>query len=77
MKKHLHQLLSLTFVQCLLLVVTTRYWPLYQVHVKNVFLNGDLKEEVYTKPPHGHDHPRNQVCQLCRSFYGLKQVFHA
>ena len=37
----------LTFVRCLIVVATIRRWPLYQMDVKNAFLNGDLHEEVY------------------------------
>ena len=42
--------------------------------VKNVFLNGDLSEEVYMQPPPSYDHPPNQVCRLRKAFYGLKQT---
>ena len=41
----------LTSVRCLIVVVVVRRWPLYQMDVKNAFLNGDLHEEVYMQPP--------------------------
>ena len=41
----------LTFVRCLIAVVAVCCWPFYQMDVKNVFLNGDLQEEVYMQPP--------------------------
>ena len=40
-----------TSVRCLIAVATVRRWPLYQMDVKNAFLNGDLHEEVYMQPP--------------------------
>ena len=36
----------LTSVRCLIAVATVCRWPLCQMDVKNVFLNGDLHEEV-------------------------------
>ncbi|GKV08830.1 hypothetical protein SLEP1_g20406 [Rubroshorea leprosula] len=41
--------------------------------VKNAFLNGDLEEEVYMKPPPRLNHPPNKVCRLRRALYKLKQ----
>ena len=50
-------------------------WPLFQLDVKNAFLNGDLKEELYMEQP-----PRfvaqgesGKVCRLHKAIYGLKQ----
>ena len=43
--------------------------------VKNVFLHGDLKEEIYMKLPSGMTtYFPNDVCKLQRSMYGLKQA---
>ena len=42
--------------------------------VKNVFLNGDLSEEVYMKPPLGYSHPLNKAYKLHHALYGFKQA---
>jgi Reverse transcriptase (RNA-dependent DNA polymerase) len=41
--------------------------------VKNVFLQGDLDEEVYMDPPPGYPTQGNKVCLLKKAIYGLKQ----
>ena len=45
--------------------------------VKNVFLNGDLSEEVYMQPPPSLSVESNKVCHLQRALYGLKQASRA
>ena len=42
--------------------------------VKNVFLNGNLSEEVYMQPPLNLSIESNKVCHLRRLLYGLKQA---
>jgi hypothetical protein len=57
-----------------LAVAAVRHWQLFQMDVKNAFLNGDLAKEVYIHPPPGYDHPPHKVCCLRRALYGLKQA---
>jgi hypothetical protein len=64
----------LSSVRTLLAVAASRQWQLFQMDVKNAFLNGDLSEEVYMQPPPGLSHPPDKVCRLRRALYGLKQA---
>jgi hypothetical protein len=41
----------LTSVRSLLVVVLVHHWDLFQMDVKNAFLDSDLSEEVYMQPP--------------------------
>ena len=47
--------------------------------VKNAFLNGIIKEEVYIEQPEGFEifSSESHVCRLKRALYGLKQAPHA
>ena len=62
-------------VRCLIIVVAVRRWPLYQMDVKNAFLNGDLHEEVYMQPPPGYPHSGSQVVAFVVLFMALSRLF--
>lgn len=56
-------------------IASTKRWQLHQMDVHNAFLQGDLEEDIYMKPPQGmlkSDDMR--VCKLKKSIYGLKQA---
>ncbi|KAG9458196.1 hypothetical protein H6P81_002704 [Aristolochia fimbriata] len=64
----------LTSVRLLIALAAVRQWDLFQMDVKNAFLNGTIAEEVYVKPPPGYSHLPGQVCKFQRALYGLKQA---
>jgi hypothetical protein len=64
----------ITSVCSLLAIAAVHQWPLFQMEVKNAFLNGDLTEKVYMQTPLGYSDCPNKVCLLRRAFYGLKQA---
>jgi hypothetical protein len=50
---------------------------LRQFDICNAFLNGELEEEVYVRPPVGSEHlamGERRVLRLRRALYGLRQA---
>ncbi len=58
-----------------LLAIGVRYeWKTAQFDVVTAFLNGDLEEDIYVRPPPGYPEKRNRVLKLNKALYGLKQA---
>ncbi len=70
---------KMTTVRAIIAMVATKGWSLHQMDVKNDFLHGDLREEVYMEQPPGYvDQTRpNLVCRLKKALYSLKQTLRA
>ena len=52
------------------------FYEIWQMDVKNAFLNGFIKEELYMMQPEGFVNPKgvNKICKLQRSINGLVQA---
>ncbi|CAL8105839.1 unnamed protein product [Prunus armeniaca] len=63
-------------VRLVLSIAAMNRWSLRQLDVKNVFLHGDLEEEVFMHQPQGFEDSAypTHVCRLRKSLYGLKQA---
>ena len=55
---------KMTSICTLIVLIVARQWSLYQIDVKNAFLNGDLSEVVYMQPPPGVSAPTRHACRL-------------
>jgi hypothetical protein len=72
----------ITTIYTLLVVASIQEWSISQLDVKNdflngvknVFLNGELRENVYMRQSPGYSVPEGMVCHLRHSLYGLKQT---
>ena len=70
---------KMTIVRIVIALATMKGWNLWQMDVKNAFLNGSLQEKVYMHQPQGFKHEKypHYVCKLKKALYGLKQAAHA
>ena len=64
---------KLNTVKVLLSMAVNLDWPLQQLDVNNIFLNGDLEEEVYIDSSSGFEGRFRFRVWLKKSLYGLKQ----
>jgi hypothetical protein len=56
--------------------VAFKRFKLYQMDVKNAFLNGVIQEDVYVRQPLRFENPEysDRVYKLSNTLYGLKQA---
>jgi len=62
-------------IQILLVIIAYYDYEIWQLDVKNAFLNGNILEDMYMKQPEDFGDPREtkKVYKLQRSICGLKQ----
>jgi hypothetical protein len=67
---------KMTTVRAIIAITTVKGWSLQQMDVRNDFLHGDLREEVYMEQPLGYMDQTcpNLICRLKKVLYGLKQA---
>ncbi|CAI7926639.1 unnamed protein product [Closterium sp. NIES-53] len=63
-----------TSLRILLAVAAMKKKKLRQIDVANAFLYAPVDAEIYVELPHGSHGETNQVCQLQKYLYGIKQA---
>jgi hypothetical protein len=62
-------------LQIVLTYAAKENWEIHQVDIKGAYLNANLPETVYIKPPPNYLKPGDEgkVCHLLKGLYGIKQ----
>ncbi|CAI7797891.1 unnamed protein product [Closterium sp. NIES-53] len=63
-----------TSLRILLTIAAMKKKKLRQIDVANAFLYAPIDAEIYVELPHDYHGEPNQVCQLQKSLYGIKQA---
>lgn len=61
-------------IRSILSIAASEQMHLAQFDVSTAFLYGELEEVIYMQQPEGYKNGTDQVCQLQKSLYGLKQA---
>ena len=60
----------------ILALVPLKKLKLQQIDVKGIYFNGVLKEKIYMQQSEGCEDGMDDVCQLYKTIYGLRQARH-
>ncbi|CAI7752740.1 unnamed protein product [Closterium sp. NIES-53] len=63
-----------TSLRILLAIAAMKKKKLRQIDVANAFLYAPVDAEIFVELPHGSHGEPNQICQLLKSLYGIKQA---
>ncbi|CAI7847114.1 unnamed protein product [Closterium sp. NIES-53] len=63
-----------TSLRILLAIAAMKKKKLRQIDIANAFLYAPVDAEIFVELPHGSHGEPNQVCQLLKSLYGIKQA---
>jgi Reverse transcriptase (RNA-dependent DNA polymerase)/gag-polypeptide of LTR copia-type/Integrase core domain/GAG-pre-integrase domain len=61
-------------IRAILALVPKMGLKICQLDIKGAYLNGILKEKVYMRQPEGYGNGTDEICELLKSLYGLKQA---
>ncbi|KAG7666113.1 uncharacterized protein J8A68_000369 [[Candida] subhashii] len=65
---------DLTTIRLLTAIATEFSFTIHHLDVKSAYLNADLSDEIYVKPPPGYEIESGKCWRLNKSVYGLKQA---
>jgi hypothetical protein len=68
---------KLDSIRLSLAIRASRGWKVHHMNVNNVFLHGDILEEIYMDKPPGFIQNSSLVCQIKKSLYGIKKASRA
>ncbi|MBW0503497.1 hypothetical protein O181_043212 [Austropuccinia psidii MF-1] len=67
---------TFTLLQMLLTIVSLRKWYVNSFDFVVAYLNVDIKEDIWVRPPDGLAVPPGFGCKLWKALYGTKQAGH-
>ena len=63
-------------IRAILALIPIEKLKVQQMDIKGAYLNRILQEKVYMQQPEGFEDGTDQLCELVKTIYGLKQSGH-